>query len=464
MHDIVPTWVGTTARQIARAVRRGDTSATQVVADHLDYIARADPVLSAFRAVRGGAAIAEAEKVDEQEDLANLPLAGVPVAVKENTPVAGLPTWRGSAGARAAVAEDDHEIVRRLRGAGAVVVGVTRIPEFGLWATTDDPTAVSRNPWNPARTPGGSSGGAAAAVASGMVPIAHGNDGFGSIRIPAACCGLIGLKPGRDVVPRQLGTGDWFGLTEHGILATCVVDAAAGFAVLAGRRPEKLVEPSRLRVGVSLTSPVAGVRLDAPNRDAVTATARRLAGAGHDVADVELRYPTSLGLRGLATWFAAAAEQASSSRDGGRDLQTRTRRHATLGRLAQRRGYVRDADRVAWRERMIGFFADQPVDVLLIPALASAPPMAVGWSRRSWAANMLTCIRYAPYAAAWNMAGLPALVVPAGLRPDGLPVGVQLVGPPGSEVRLLAVAGQLEMAAPWPRHAPAWPLVGTPAG
>lgn len=147
------TWVGATAKQIARGVRRGDVSATQVVADHLEYIASADRELVAFRAVRGGEAITEAEKVDEQEDLANLPLAGVPVAVKENTPVAGLPTWNGSAAVRTDVAEADHEVVRRLRGAGAVILGVTRMPELGLWALTDDDSAVTRNPWDNTRTP-----------------------------------------------------------------------------------------------------------------------------------------------------------------------------------------------------------------------------------------------------------------------------------------------------------------------
>ncbi len=147
MLDEPSTWVGATARDIARAVRRGDATATQVVADHLDYIQAQDATLNAFRVVRAAAAITEAEAVDEQEDLANLPLAGVPVAVKENTSVAGLPTWYGSAAARAGVADADHEVVRRLRGAGAVVVGTTRMPELGLWALTDDETAVTRNPW-----------------------------------------------------------------------------------------------------------------------------------------------------------------------------------------------------------------------------------------------------------------------------------------------------------------------------
>jgi amidase len=459
MQDLVPTWVGATAKQLARAVRRGDTSATQVVADHLDHMATADPVVSAFRVVRAGEAIAEAEKVDEQHDLANLPLAGVPVAVKENTPVAGLPTWNGSAAARTAVAEEDHEVVRRLRGAGAVVVGVTRMPELGLWALTDDADGETRNPWRTDRTPGGSSGGAAAAVAAGLVPIAHGNDGLGSVRIPAACCGLVAIKPGRGVVPCRLGVEDWFGLTEHGILATTVADAAVGLDVLAGRRPEKLTEPSRLRVAVSLRSPVRGVRPDAPNRDAVAAASRLLVAAGHDAVGADPVYPTGLGLRGMATWFAAAYRDIDGAGLDPRALQPRTRRHAAMGRWAWNRGYVRESDRANWRDRSIGFLSDGSFDLLLTPALAAAPPRAAAWSGRSWRSNVMTCVRYAPYAAPWNMAGLPAIVVPVGVRPDGLPVAVQLVGPPGSERLLLAVAGQFEVAAPWRRHAPGFPRV-----
>ncbi|HEU4426330.1 MAG TPA: amidase family protein [Pilimelia sp.] len=457
MQDIVPTWVGATAKQIARAVRRGDTSAVRVVADHLDHIASADPVVSAFRVVRAGAAVAEAEKVDEQPELANLPLAGVPIAVKENTAVAGLPTWNGSEAARSPVAEEDHEVVRRLRGAGAVVVGVTRMPELGVWAVTDDEASATRNPWRTDRTPGGSSGGSAAAVAAGLVPIAHGNDGLGSVRIPAACCGLVGIKPGRGVVPCQLGAEDWFGLTEHGILATTVADAALGLAVLAGQQPERLVEPSRLRVAVSMRPPLRGVRLDAANRDAVTAASRLLVAAGHDAVTADPVYPTALGLRGLATWFAAVHREVEHAGLERASLQPRTRRHAALGRWAWNRGYVREADRAGWRERCIGFFSDGSFDLLLTPALAGAPPAAAGWAGRSWRANLTASARYAPYAGPWNIAGLPALVVPVGVRPDGLPVGVQLVGPPGSERLLLAVAGQFELAAPWRRHAPSWP-------
>jgi amidase len=453
MEYVPTTLVGATAKQIARAVRRGDTSATQVVADHLEQIAISDPELHAFRVVRGGEAMVEAEKVDEQDDLANLPLAGVPVAVKENTPVAGLPTWNGSETARTAVAEDDHEVVRRLRGAGAVVVGVTRMPELGLWGVTDGPDGPTRNPWALDRTPGGSSGGAAAAVAAGLVPMAHANDGLGSIRIPAACCGLVGLKPGRGVVPCDLGVDDWFGLVEHGVLTTTVADAAVGFSVLAGRRPARLTEPGRLRIGVSLRPPAPGVRLDDPNRSAVATAAKLLVNAGHDTVTAEPRYPTGVQAAVLATWFASAYREAAGNGLDLTALQPRTRQHVRLGKWAYERGYVRESDRIGWRERSVRFFADRNVSVLLTPALASAPPPADGWAASSWRRSMIANTRYAPYAAPWNFAGLPALAVPVGVRPDGLPLAVQLVGPPDSELLLLSIAGQLEMMNPWQRLA-----------
>ena len=445
------SWVGATAKQISRAVRRGDVSATQVVADTLEQIAISDPSLDAFRVIRGGEAITEAEKVDDQEDLANLPLAGVPVAVKENTAVAGLPTWDGSAAARKPIAEQDHEVVRRLRGAGAIVVGVTRMPEMGLWGATDDEDAPTRNPWDRDRTPGGSSGGSAAAVAAGLVPIAQGNDGLGSIRIPAACCGLVGLKPGRGVIPAELGTNDWFGFAENGVLTTTVADAVLGFSVLAGRDPVKLVEPGKLRIGVSTRSPVVGVRLDEPNRGAVATAAMLLTKAGHDTVKAEPRYPTALGVRVLATWFAAAYRE-SQGLDVSK-LQPRTRQHIRLGKWTSRTGLIKQEHRDAWRATSIKFFADRNVDVLLTPALAAAPPPAEQYSQGSWRHNMAVNMRYAPYAAPWNVAGLPAIVVPVGLRPDGLPLAVQIVGPPDSELLLLSIAGQLEVANPWQRHA-----------
>lgn len=452
------TWVGATAKQIARAVRRGDVSATQVVADHLDYIRANDDQLHAFRQLRPGEAALEAAEVDNQEDLGHLPLAGVPIAVKENTAVAGLPTWNGSAAARTPVAEEDHEVVRRLRGAGAVIVGVTRMPELGLWGTTDDSTGITRNPWNFDRTPGGSSGGSAAAVAAGLVPIAHGNDGLGSVRIPAACCGLIGLKPGRGTVPAGIGREDWFGLAENGILATTVADAAVGFSVLAGRTPAKLELPPRLRVAVSLRSPVAGSSADHDNQEAVRIATRLLVDSGHDTVTADPAYPMKLGLKGVATWLAAAWRDAQAGDLAVESLQRRSRRHVRLGKWFWDKGHVKEADRLAFRASCEAFFADGHYDVLLTPALAHTPLPARNWSERSWLANMRANMKYAPFAAPWNISGFPALVVPVGIRPDGMPAAVQLVGLPGSELTLLAVAGQFEMAAPWQRHAPGFPI------
>lgn len=453
MEYVPTTMVGATAKQIARAVRRGDTSATQVVADHLEQIAISDPELHAFRVVRAGEAMTEAEKVDEQDDLSNLPLAGVPVAVKENTPVAGLPTWNGSEACCTPVAEEDHEVVRRLRGAGAVVVGVTRMPELGLWAVTDGADGPTRNPWALDRTPGGSSGGSAAAVAAGLVPMAQGNDGLGSIRIPAACCGLVGLKPGSGVVPSELGLDGWFGLAENGVLTTTVGDAALGFSVLAGRRPPKLTEPHRLRVGVSVKSPVAGTRADEPNRSAVATAAKLLVNAGHSTVIAEPRYTNAVGAAAVATWLASAYREAEAAGLDLKALQPRTRHHVRLGRWVTKRGYVRQEQRDNWRAASIEFFADRGVDVLLTPALATTPPPADGYAAGRWRYSMNVNVRYAPYCAPWNFAGLPAIVVPVGVRPDGLPLAVQLVGPPDSELLLLSIAGQFEMQNPWQRLA-----------
>jgi amidase len=453
------TWVGQTARRVADAVRSGETTAVEVVSNHLDYIGRHDETLHAFRTVLTEEALAEAKALDGRSEPKAQPLLGVPIAVKENTAVAGLPTWNGSAAARGSVEAADHEVVRRLRAAGAVVVGTTRMPELGLWALTDDDTAVTRNPWQLDRTPGGSSGGAAAAVASGLVPIAHGNDGLGSVRIPAACCGLVGLKPGRGVVPCQLGAEDWFGLTEHGILATTVADAALGFAVLADREAVAVTEPTRKRIAVSLRSPVAGVRADQPNRAAVARAVRLLTDAGHQVRRADPTYPTALSLRGTATWFAAAYRDAAAASLDRTALQPRTQRHIALGEWAWRRGYIREADRAVFRDRCLAFFSGGGYDLLLMPALAGAPPPAHAWAQRSWRSNVTTCVRFAPFAAPWNIAGLPAIAVPVGTRPGGLPLAVQLVGAPGAESLLLAVASQLEAINPWLRHAQGWPRV-----
>ncbi|NBE52605.1 amidase, partial [Streptomyces boluensis] len=230
------SWAGRTAAEIAAAVHEGTVSPREVLADHLARIDRLDGRVGAFRTVRAEAALAEADAVAARADLDQLPLAGVPVAVKDNLPVRGESTRNGSAATSGAPAERDHVTVARLRAAGAVVIGLTNVPELCVFGTTDGVHGTARNPWDTARTAGGSSGGSAAAVAAGMAPLGLGNDGMGSLRIPAAHCGLVGLKPGAGTVPRELG-GGWFGMSENGPLATTVEDARLMLSALTDSPP-----------------------------------------------------------------------------------------------------------------------------------------------------------------------------------------------------------------------------------
>ena len=230
------TPLGRPAVEIAARVRAGEWSAVDVVRAHLAHIDAVDARIGAFRVVRHEAALAEAAAVDARPDRASLPLAGVPVAVKDNVEVAGEVATVGTSAHAPAPAADDHAVVARLREAGAVVVGITRVPELCIYSATDGPGTVTRNPWDTAYSSAGSSGGSAAAVAAGCVPVAHGNDGMGSLRLPAAACGLVTLKPGRGVIPAGLGADSWSGMAENGALTTTVGDLAAAFAVLAGDR------------------------------------------------------------------------------------------------------------------------------------------------------------------------------------------------------------------------------------
>ena len=441
--------------QTVAAVRAGTTTARSAVQSSLDRIAAVDAGLGAYQVVRADRALAEADEVDRRGDLRDLPLAGLPVAVKDNVPVTGEPLRNGSAGSDPAPQTRDHEVVRRLRDAGAVVVGLTRVPELCVFGATDSVYGVTRNPWDPTRSPGGSSGGSAAAVASGTVAVAHGNDGMGSLRIPAACCGLVTLKAGLGVVPADLGNGSWFDMAENGPLATTVADLALVLSVMAARPDLATVTaPSGpVRIAVSTRSPVVGTRVDAAWADAARRTGDALAGAGHRVVEADPTYPTRTALASLARWFAGTELD-------GRLLQERSvserrvRTHAALGRLVLRAGGPRESGRTHWRQVAERFFADH--DVLVTPTLAQRPLAATpAWGRRSWAANVDANSRYAPFAAPWNLAGWPAMSVPAGTHPTGTPLAVQLVARPGGEQLLLQVASQLEQLRPWPRLAPA---------
>ncbi|MCP3818217.1 amidase [Streptomyces sp. A3M-1-3] len=449
------TWTGRTAADIAAAVREKRVTPREVAAQYLARIQELDGRIGAFRTVRAQAALAEAGELAARTDLDRLPLAGVPVAVKDNLPVRGEATRNGSAASSTAPAAEDHVTVARLRAAGAVVVGLTNVPELCVFGTTDGVHGTARNPWDLSRTAGGSSGGSAAAVAAGMVPIALGNDGMGSLRIPAANCGLIGLKPGLGRVPAGIGNGDWFSMAENGPLTTTVEDARLMLAVLAGgdvaageaTRPAP--EPA-LRIAASTRSPLPGVTISRPYAQAVREAARLLAGAGQTVRRTDPPYPLSLGPAVLARWTAGTAQDAE-----GLDpqlLTRRTRRHAAAGRLAARTPLMRTDHRARLRQRLTPFF--ERYDVLLTPALARRGPAAAPWHERGWLPNLLVNTRYSPLTPPWNLTGWPALALPFGTLPGGAPCSVQLVALPGGEERLLEVAGLLETLRPWTRTAP----------
>jgi amidase len=444
--------VGRTAGEIAEAVRSGSATPLDAVREHLEQIAALNDQVGAFLRVRREPALAEAEAVAGRSDLGDLPLAGVPVAVKDNIPVEGEPTRFGCPQTPTDPAPADHEVVRRLRHAGAVVVGITRLPELGVWGTTEDVWGVARNPWDMDVTPGGSSGGSAAAVASAMVPAAHGNDGMGSIRIPSACCGLFGIKPGVGVVPSGVGRTSWRGLAENGPLATTVDDAALMLSVMAAN-PELATVASpagRLRVAVSTKVPLAGVRVDREILGAVDGTAKALAGAGHEVTRADPPYSQSTA-NAMVAWFCASLADETEGLDE-RRLEPRQRRHAQIGRTLQRLGRVRQKDRDRWKQRAGGFFSR--FDVLVTPVMTNQPPAAAGWPDRSWSANFWGNARWVPFPGAWNFAQYPGASVPAGMHSSGTPLSVQLVAPNGGESLLLSVAKQLETLRPWPRHAP----------
>ncbi|MER6674125.1 amidase [Streptomyces sp. NPDC000983] len=442
------SWVGLTAVEIAAAVREKRATPREVVAAHLDRIARLDGRVGAFRTVRGEAALAEAEAVGARGDLAELPLAGVPVAVKDNLAVAGESLRAGSAATSDAPVADDHVTVARLRAAGAVVVGLTNVPELCVFGTTDGVHGTARNPWDTSRSAGGSSGGSAAAVAAGLVPLALGNDGMGSLRIPAANCGLVTLKPGHGVVPAGIGEGDWFGMSENGPLATTVEDARLMLSVLADTELPA-PPPGGLRVAVSLRSPIAGTPVSGPYRAAARETAGLLIKAGHRVRRADPPYPLSLGPTSLVHWTAGTAVDARGL--DRRSLHRRTRVHAAIGRRSEGRA-GRGAAREELRRRLGPFFEEY--DVLVTPALARRSPEAAPWHERGWLRNLLANTSYSPFTPPWNLTGWPAMAVPAGTLPSGAPRAVQLVGRPGSESVLLELAGQLERLRPWRRTAP----------
>jgi amidase len=435
---------------LAERIRSGELHPRELVEACLRRIEALDPKLNAFRATTPDQALSAAAARCEGS------LAGVPIAIKDSMQLAGEPTKWGSRtyGPPAAA---DAEAVRRVRAAGAIPIGVTNTPELTIFPwTASDATGVTRNPWNLERTPGGSSGGSAAAVAAGMVPCATGSDGGGSIRIPAACCGLVGMKPSRDRVPLAPATEHWLGLTVYGGLARTTLDSALLLDVMAGT--DSYVEaartpPGRLRIAASRKIPrglIASVADD--QRGAWEQTARRLAELGHDVIDRDPAYG-NVGMEFTQTWLRGIYEDTLEVPDPSK-LERTTRRMASAGRVLvpDRRARRLRETRARTTARILSLWDE--VDVLLTPGLASTAIAAEGGYGSGALAAFNKSARFTPWTPPFNFTGQPAVTVPAGIAADGLPLSVQLVGRVGAEDVLYSLAAQLEEAAPWSDRRP----------
>ncbi|MBA3889521.1 MAG: amidase, partial [Gemmatimonadaceae bacterium] len=454
------TLVGRPATELARAVANGDCTAREVTEAHLAHADARNAAVGALQVVRRDAALAEAARIDRRSASERLlPLAGVPVVVKDNIPVAGEPMRVGSVATPSSPSARDHAVVTRLRAAGAVIIGISRVPELCLWGTSDSDFGTARSPWRLDRTAGGSSGGSAAAVAAAMAPIAHGNDGLGSIRIPAACCGLVGIKPGPGIVPADLGENSWYGIAENGALATTVEDAALLLSVMAERPALASVAPpaAPLRIGLAIAPPAVGLPVDEVLAAHTRAVAALLASEGHVVDEIDAPMPSPAQLLGiLGTWGAGARAEVEAlladDRTAWKRLQRRTRSHARMGTVARRLGLAHERYREQWRARMDDVLTRH--DVIMTPTLARPPVAADGWRHRGWIANLVANLTYTPYCGPVNFARLPAIAVPAGVHPDGTPTSVHFIGRARSERTLLSLAAQVERLQPWTRHPP----------
>jgi amidase len=442
------------AAEQARLLRARAISAPELLELHLERIARLDPALNAFRVVLADSARAAARAAQERLEAGETsPLLGVPVAVKDNLDVAGEQSLHGSA-AVTRVAADDCEAVRRLRAAGAVIVGKTHLSELAAQPFTESAAhGITRNPWNPERFSGGSSGGSAVAVSAGLAAAAVGSDGGGSIRVPSAACGVFGLKPQRGRVSLAPETDHWHGLTVLGPIARGVEDAALLLDVLAETSFVKDVrrDPGRLRIGLAHKPQLGGVRVSRDARAALADAGELLRGLGHAVEAVKPDYLKTPGYV-LARYFAGIADDADRA-DQPERLQRRTRTMARWGRRARRRALPRAlrTEETA-RARLAPLF--ERCDVLVTPMFAQPLPRAGRWGRAGAVRTFLGVTPWVAYTAVWNATGQPAAAVPLGLGEDGLPVAVQLVGRPGAEGTLLALAAQIERARPWAGYRP----------
>ena len=464
----------------AAALRAGEVSSLELVDHCLDRIARLDGQLGAFVTVTAGAARKNARRADDERGRARGEglglLHGLPTAIKDLTMTAGVMTQLGSATLRGWVPDVDDNVVVKMRSAGLISLGKTATPEFGLPCYTEtDIGPPVRTPWDPTRLAGGSSGGAAAAVAAGLVPVAQGSDGGGSIRIPASLCGLVGLKPSRGRVSRGPLDGDAAGLSVIGPLARTVRDAAAFLDAIAGPMPgdphwapplppgETFLaacdrDPGRLRIGRYLQSPIPA-DVDPAVVAAWQDAAALLERLGHEVVDTTAPIPPEIIPAFEVVWsVSAASAPVDPAREG--ELRPLTRYLRERGGAVSAVQYNQALTALTAAARR-GIAASDEFDAVLTPTVAQLPrPVGYFTDGGGPGEDFERQKRFTPWTAIYNTTGQPAISLPLSwASPAGvtLPIGIMLVGRPAGEAALLGLAAQLEQAQPWAdRRPPVW--------
>jgi amidase len=446
----------------------GTVTSDELVRRSLHAITASQSTLNAFRVVLTEQALADAAQADRR--LANgeqAPLLGVPIAVKDDVDIAGVPTAFGTDG-HIRPATRDAEVVRRLRAAGAVIVGKTNTCEFGQWPFTSGPGfGHTRNPWSRKHSPGGSSGGSAAAVSAGLVAAALGSDGAGSVRIPAAWTHLVGIKPQRGRISTWPLPEAFNGITVYGVLARTVTDAALLLDAASGNvsgdlhKPPPVrvsqhvgVAPGPLKIAVSLRFPFTGfpARLHPEILAAVERVASQLESAGHTIMEGDPNYGLRLLLGFLARSTSGLLDWSERVGDGV-ILDRRTKMNMLMGLLLRENALRRARRAEAGAQRRVGSIFDT-VDVVLAPTTAQPPPLGHTFDKLGALGTNRAMIAGCPACWPWNVLGWPSINVPAGFTGDGLPLGVQLMGPANSEPLLVSLAAELEAVSGWAAKQP----------
>jgi amidase len=455
----------------ADLIKRREISPVELVTTYLERIEKLDEQLNAFVTVASDQALDGARRAEEDvakgEDLP--PFHGVPIAIKDLNETAGIRTTFSHKSFADYVPETDAHTVRRLKQAGFVVLGKTNAPEMGTWPVTESElNGDCRNPWNPDHTPGGSSGGAAAALAAGMIPVAHGNDGGGSIRIPASCCGLFGLKPARGRISWGPKLGELVaGFATDGCIARSVRDAGALLDVMAGYEtgdpywappPERPFaeevgrEISGLRIAVTTATPT-GAPVDPECTAAVEDAAGLLESLGHSVEEGTPDWvQDDIIVHFMALWqtipvyYSPPAEAAQ--------MEPINRQFLEAAEQTSSAAYVRATVAIqALVRKVLAFWEDY--DLVLTPTLA-IPPVPIGWlfEEEDPGMQFVRAGFFTPFTPIANMTGQPAVSLPTHWSASGLPIGVQLMGRPADEATLLRVSAQVEAARPWADRLP----------